>query len=50
MAPSPAFPSGSCRWQVREAKREDLASMRAKFADDQKKVEKLRSNRRFMPY
>ena len=44
------FPRSVFRWQVREAKREDLASMRAKFADDQKKVEKLRSNRRFMPY
>ncbi|KAL7415078.1 ribosomal RNA-processing protein 7-domain-containing protein [Mrakia frigida] len=38
------------RWQLREAKREDLANLRSKFAADKEKVEKLKGSRRFKPY
>lgn len=38
------------RWQLREAKREDLADLRSKFAADKEKVEKLKGSRRFQPY
>ncbi|CED83612.1 rRNA processing protein RRP7 [Phaffia rhodozyma] len=38
------------RWQVREAKREDLAQLRSKFEADKEKIEKLKGSRRFKPY
>lgn len=38
------------RFQRREAKREELADLRAKFQADQEKIKKLKANRTFKPY
>lgn len=38
------------RFQRREQKREELASLRAKFREDQEKVQKLKSSRSFKPF
>ncbi|WOO77929.1 Ribosomal RNA-processing protein 7 A [Vanrija pseudolonga] len=38
------------KFQAVDRKRQELAAMRARFADDQKKVEELKKSRRFKPY
>lgn len=38
------------RFQRREAKRQELASLRARFQKDQEKVQKLKEGRRFKPF
>ncbi|PWN40682.1 hypothetical protein IE81DRAFT_316316 [Ceraceosorus guamensis] len=38
------------RFQIREKKREQLASLREQFEKDKQKVEKLKNSRRFNPY
>ncbi|KAJ3416907.1 Ribosomal RNA-processing protein 7 A [Chytridiales sp. JEL 0842] len=38
------------RFQLREAKREQLAELRRKFEEDKKRVEEMKGRRRFKPY
>ena len=41
---------GFYKFQVREAKMQRLADLRAKFEADKKRVARLRAERRFKPY
>ncbi|KAL1918593.1 uncharacterized protein VTP21DRAFT_2615 [Calcarisporiella thermophila] len=38
------------RFQIREAKRDQLVQLRKKFEEDKKRIESLKANRRFKPY
>ncbi|KAK9768151.1 hypothetical protein K7432_001445 [Basidiobolus ranarum] len=38
------------RFQMREAKRDKLVELRKKFEDDKKKIQQLKTARRFLPY